>query len=91
LRAGDPSATLNCGYGHGYSVREVLDAVGRANDGRPLRVREAPRRAGDPPSLVAEATRIREVLRWHPELDDLDAIVRTSLAWERRLAARPVR
>ncbi len=91
LRAGDPSATLNCGYGHGYSVREVLDAVGRANDGRPLRVREAARRAGDPPSLVAEATRIREVLRWHPELDDLDAIVRSSLAWERRLAARPVR
>ncbi len=85
LRAGGESATLNCGYGHGYSVREVLSAVERAA-GAPLAIREEPRRAGDPPSLVADAGRIREVLGWRPRLDDLDKIVAHSLAWERRLA-----
>lgn len=88
LRSGGPSVTLNCGYGHGYSVREVLAAVERAN-GRPLVVREEARRAGDPPVLVAVADRIRATLGWQPRYDDLDAIVRTSLAWERRLLAEP--
>jgi len=87
LRAGGDPQTLNCGYGHGYSVREVLDAVARAN-GAALRTVEEPRRAGDPPSLVAVAERIRAVLGWEPRYDDLDTIVRTSLAWERRIAAR---
>ena len=87
LRAGGESATLNCGYGHGYSVREVLDAVERAT-GEPLKIEEAPRRAGDPPELVAVADRIREVLGWEPKFDDLDRIVTTSLAWERKIAAR---
>jgi len=85
LRDGGESTVFNCGYGHGYSVREVIDAVGRAN-GAPLAVKEAPRRAGDPPMLVADATRIRSALGWSPAWDDLDAIARHALAWERRLA-----
>ena len=87
LRNGGESTTLNCGYGHGYSVREVLDAVARAA-GEPLDISEEPRRAGDPPELVAVAEQIRETLGWQPQLDDLDRIVETSLAWERRIAAR---
>ena len=88
LRAGGASTVLNVGYGHGYSVREVLRSVERVSGAR-LTVREEPRRAGDPPSLVAHAERIRSVLGWKPRLDDLDTIVRTSLAWEKRLAREP--
>jgi UDP-glucose 4-epimerase len=88
LRSGKPSVTLNCGYGHGYSVREVLHAVERAS-GKPLVIREEPRRAGDPPVLIAVADRIRSTLGWQPRYDDLDEIVRTSLAWERRLLTHP--
>ncbi len=86
LRAGGGPVTLNCGYGHGYSVREVLAAVGRAH-GAAVPCVEAPRRAGDPPSLVAVAGRIRATLGWQPRHDDLDFIARTALAWERKLAA----
>jgi len=86
LRDGGESTVLNCGYGHGYSVREVLAAVERAN-GQSLTVSEEERRAGDPPELVAVAERIREVLGWTPRFDDLDTIVRTSLEWERKIAA----
>jgi len=88
LRGGGASRTLNCGYGHGYSVREVLGMVERVH-GRPLNVVEAPRRAGDPPSLVAQAERIREVLGWSPRYDDLETIVRTQLEWELRLLREP--
>ena len=88
LRSGGASTVLNVGYGHGYSVREVLKSVERVSGAR-LTVREEPRRAGDPPSLVAHAERIRSVLGWKPRLDDLDTIVRTSLAWEKRLAREP--
>ncbi len=89
LRRGGESTVLNCGYGHGYSVREVIDAVDRAN-GRPLVRREEPRRAGDPPILVARADRIRRVLGWQPRHDDLGFIVETALRWERRLQQQPV-
>ena len=82
---GGKSATLNCGYGHGYSVREVLAAVEKAN-GEPLTIHEEPRRPGDPPELVAIAKKIHDVLGWEPKFDDLDAIVRTSLEWERKIA-----
>jgi UDP-glucose 4-epimerase len=88
LRAGGASTTLNCGYGRGFSVREVLDAVARAA-GQPLVVCEEPRRAGDPPVLIARAERIREVLGWVPAHADLDHIVSTSLAWERHLLNHP--
>ena len=84
LASGGKSLTLNCGYGHGYSVREVLAAVEREL-GRPLAVQDAPRRAGDPAALVADSTRIRAELGWAPRHDDLDFIVRTALAWERTL------
>jgi UDP-glucose 4-epimerase len=84
LRQGGNSTTLNCGYGHGYSVREVLEAVQRVH-GAPLTIIEEPRRAGDPPTLIADAGRIRQALGWVPCHDDLDFIVRTSLEWERRL------
>ena len=86
LRAGGKPTTLNCGYGHGYSVREVISAVENANDA-PLKIIDEPRRPGDPPELVAVADRIRSVLGWTPEFDDLDTIVKTSLAWERRIAS----
>ena len=87
LRSGGDSTTLNCGYGHGYSVREVLDAVAQAN-GQPLNIQEKGRRAGDPPRLIAGADRIRNTLGWQPQYDDLDMIVRTSLAWERKLQSK---
>ena len=87
LRNGGEPTVLNCGYGHGYSVREVLAAVERAN-GASLTISEEPRRAGDPPELVAVANRVRDVLGWTPRYDDLDTIVRTSLDWERKIAAR---
>ena len=88
LRRGGSSTVLNCGYGHGYSVREVLDSVQRIA-GRTLAIREEPRREGDPPSLVARADRIRTVLGWEPRLDRLDEIVRTSLRWEQQLLRNP--
>ncbi len=87
LRAGGANATLNCGYGLGYSVLQVVDAVRRAI-GHEFPVRKVERRAGDPMSIVAAAGRIRELLNWSPELDDLDTIVSHAIAWERRLAAQ---
>jgi UDP-glucose 4-epimerase len=87
LRAGGGNATLNCGYGRGYSVLEVIDAVRRAA-GTDLAVRMAPRRPGDPMAIVAAATRIRETLEWEPRLDDLDTIVAHALLWERGLMAK---
>jgi UDP-glucose 4-epimerase len=82
LEAGGKSLTLNCGYGHGYSVREVLSMVERVH-GQTLQITEEPRRAGDPPILVAAADRIRGVLGWTPRYDDLEFIVKTALAWEK--------
>jgi UDP-glucose 4-epimerase len=69
-------------------VREVLQMVERVN-GKPLSVVDSPRRAGDPPSLVAHAERIREVLGWTPGLDNLETIVRSQLEWEFRLLREP--
>jgi UDP-glucose 4-epimerase len=86
LRRGGASVTLNVGYGHGYSVREVLRMV-ESVGGRTLVIKEEPRRAGDPPYLVAQADRIRAELGWHPRFDDLKAIVSSSLAWEKKLMA----
>ncbi len=88
LARGGASTTLNCGYGHGYSVREVLRMVEKVA-GRPLATLEGPRRAGDPPSLVAHAERIRQVLGWEPRHDDLEQIVRSQLQWEFRLTREP--
>ncbi|HEY3486603.1 MAG TPA: UDP-glucose 4-epimerase GalE [Gammaproteobacteria bacterium] len=86
LRAGGKATTLNCGYGHGHSVREVLQTVERIH-GKPLAIREEARRPGDPPMLIADAKRIKTVLGWEPQFDDLEFIVQTSLDWERKLAS----
>jgi UDP-glucose 4-epimerase len=86
LRADGASATLNCGYGRGYSVREVLDSVRKAV-GHAFPVNFAARRPGDIVVSVAGAERIGRTLAWAPELDNLDAIVGHALAWERRLMA----
>jgi UDP-glucose 4-epimerase len=88
LRAGGKSLVANVGYGHGYSVREVLSSVEKIA-GLKLDVREEPRRAGDPPSLIAKCDTVRQVLKWQPKLDDIDTIVRTSLDWEKRLQRDP--
>jgi UDP-glucose 4-epimerase len=87
LRGGGDSGIYNCGYGRGYSVLEVIAAVERAT-GRPLPVRDAPRRPGDPPAIVAGAERARTVLGWAPHHDDLDFIVASALEWEQRLRRR---
>ena len=88
LEGGGASATLNCGYGHGYSVREVIRSVERVA-ARSLVVKEEPRRAGDPPILVAKADKVRSTLGWKPRFDDLDTIVRHALDWERKLQSSP--
>ncbi len=88
LRRGGAPAVFNCGYGHGYSVREVLESVQRIG-GRTLTIRQQPRRAGDPPTLIARADRIRSQLGWAPQLDNLDAIVDSALRWERKLQRDP--
>lgn len=87
LKNGGASFTANCGYGHGYSVREVLETVQRIA-GIELDVREGPRRPGDPPALIAKAEHIRALLGWTPHYNDLDTIVSHALNWERRLQQR---
>ena len=87
LRAGSPSTTLNCGYGHGFSVREVVDVVKRVS-GVDFKVELAPRRAGDPTRIVADPQLARTTLSWQPRFDDLSTIVTHALGWERALTKR---
>jgi UDP-glucose 4-epimerase len=87
LRAGGANLTLNCGYGRGYSVSEVVRVVKQVS-GVDFPVKLSGRRAGDPASLVARADRIRTELGWRPEHDDLEEIVRQALAWEDKLRTR---
>ena len=87
LRHGGESAIFNCGYGRGFSVLEVIDAVKKVA-GHDFPVEMTGRRAGDPPALVAGADRVREVLGWKPEHDDLNEIVASAYAWERHLLER---
>lgn len=87
LQGGGESQTLNCGYGRGLTVREVIAAV-EAELGQALGVGEGPRRAGDPPVIVAVADQIREVLNWAPKHQSLEGIVGSALCWERKLSAR---
>lgn len=82
------SEALNCGYGHGYSVREVLNIV-RKVTGADIKAEEAERREGDPPVLIASADKIREVLKWRPRYDDLAYIIRTAWEWEKNLKPSP--
>ena len=87
LRAGGESITLNCGYGRGFSVLEVIATV-KAVSGVDFRVELAGRRPGDPAQIVAAADRARAVVGWRPQYDDLPTIVRHALAWERALGSR---
>jgi UDP-glucose 4-epimerase len=87
LEQGGASVVLNCGYGRGFSVLEVIDAVRRAV-GRDFQVRVGARRPGDIAETVADTSRLRSTFDWTPRHDDLDSIVRSALAWERTLAGR---
>jgi UDP-glucose 4-epimerase len=87
LRSGGPSLTLNCGYGHGFSVLEVIDMVKRVS-GVDFKVERAARREGDPACIVAANERVRAALGWQPRFDDLSLIVTHTLAWQRRLMER---
>jgi len=87
LRAGGDSLTLNCAYGQGYSVRQVIDTV-KSVSGVDFRVDEGPRRAGDPASITATGEKIRAELGWVPAHDDLREMVQTALDWEKYLTTR---
>jgi len=84
LRADQPSITLNCGYGRGYSVLETLEAVRRISR-RNFAVQYAPRRPGDIMTMIADPTRMRATLQWTPKFDDLETIAAHALAWEQKL------
>src|SRR5438552_1959080 len=87
LRGGGAPTTLNCGYGRGFSVLEVIDTVKRVS-GVDFKIETAPRRLGDPAWLVAASELARAVLKWQPHFDDLETIVCHALAWERKLLTR---
>ena len=84
---GGAALVCNCGYGHGATVKEVIEVVKRVS-GVDFKVNMVGRRAGDPAAIVARADRVREVLGWRPQRDNLDEIVRQALDWERRLHNR---
>ncbi|HEX4270525.1 MAG TPA: UDP-glucose 4-epimerase GalE [Rhizomicrobium sp.] len=83
LKAGARPTVYNVGYGRGLSVREVVAGVERVT-GKPLAVKESPRRAGDPPTLISDPARIKAELGWKPSHDELDGIIRSAIAWEQR-------
>lgn len=85
LHDGGPSDIFNCGYGHGYSVREVIKTLKKVS-GVDFKVVESDRRPGDPPTLIAANNKIKSVLQWKPERDDLELICRTSYLWESKLS-----
>jgi UDP-glucose 4-epimerase len=87
LRGGGASATLNCGYGRGFSVLDVIETVKRVSN-VDFKVELAGRRAGDPTQIVAASDLARATLNWEPRFDDLQTIVTPALAWERKLAMR---
>jgi UDP-glucose 4-epimerase len=87
LRRGGESGIFNCGYGTGYSVLEVINAVEKAHGG-PVKATRVARRAGDPAAIIAGAERVKAILGWTPKYNDLDAIVASALAWENHLSRR---
>tara|TARA_R110002072_G_scaffold1989_3_gene16467 strand:- start:29962 stop:30939 length:978 start_codon:yes stop_codon:yes gene_type:complete len=84
LLDGGKSTLCNCGYGHGYSVNEVLEVVKKVT-GKEFVIEKGPRRAGDAPKLMSKAEKIAKVLKWKPKYDDLDLIVKTAYDWEKNL------
>lgn len=89
LERGGSSRIFNCGYGHGYSVLEIVDTVKRVS-GVDFPVQLAGRRAGDPPELVADSRKIKEILKWEPSHDDIELVVRTALDWEKKWKTKSV-
>jgi UDP-glucose 4-epimerase len=83
LDAGGAPVTLNCGYGHGYSVLQVIAAMEKVL-GRPIPAERAGRRAGDPARLISNPSRLRDVLNWTPAHDDLETILSSALAWHEK-------
>jgi UDP-glucose 4-epimerase len=83
ISKGGQSEVLNCGYGHGFSVKEVLNKV-KENTGQDIKVIEAPRRAGDPAMLISRAEKIQSVLGWKPQYDDLSIIIKSAFEWEKK-------
>jgi UDP-glucose 4-epimerase len=86
LERGGSWLVLNCGYGRGFSVRQVVDTVGNVA-GHPVPTREAPRRPGDPPELIADSAQLKARLGWRPKFDNIEAIVESAYRWEQRLSA----
>lgn len=82
LEKGGSSQVLNCGYGHGFSVREVLDRVKEVTK-KNIKITDSPRRPGDPASLTAKADRIQSVIGWKPKYDNLDLIIKSAFDWEK--------
>lgn len=78
------SVVFNCGYGHGYSVREVVDTAKKVT-GINFRVIETTRREGDPPQLIADSARLKDALGWTPRYDDIEYIIKTAFEWERKI------
>lgn len=87
LRAGGGNLVANCGYGHGYSVLDLIEAVQRAS-GRSIEVHLGPRREGDMPCVIADPTLLKSTLKWVPRYDSIDTIAETSIAWEKALSKR---
>lgn len=87
LCEGGASDVFNCGYGHGHSVREVIEAA-RSVTGKTINVKESGRREGDAPVLVAESTKLKRCLNWKPRYDDLSYIIKTAWEWERKTARK---
>jgi len=83
LEKGGGSEVLNCGYGHGFSVKEVLARVIEVT-GIKIKIDESPRRPGDPASLTAKADRIQNVIGWKPKYDDLNLIIKSAYEWEKK-------
>jgi UDP-glucose 4-epimerase len=83
LRQGGDSTTLNCGYGKAYSVLEILEAVKKIS-GKDFQIKNEMRRAGDPVSVIADTTKIHQTLKWQPNYNDLETIIKTSLEWEKK-------
>lgn len=88
LEKNGSSVVLNCGYGHGYSVREVVETVKKVT-GANFPVEETARRPGDPPILVADSSRLKEMTGWAPRYDDLEFIIETAWKWEQILREKP--
>jgi UDP-glucose 4-epimerase len=90
LRSGAGCGKYNCGYGHGFSVREIIAEMEKVTH-RPLPVKEAARRPGDPAVLIADSAKLKTALNWRPEHEDIQTIVRSALDWERRFNERQSR